>query len=134
MSIQWSDDLSVGVKEIDDQHQNFLKLLNRLYDLIYQSKDRQELGALLADLAAFANDHFKTEEKYFDQFQYELADEHKEEHRQLLQSVVDFQTAFKSGQSEIDQKLVDFLEDWLVGHLENQDHKYIQCFKDHGLS
>jgi hemerythrin-like metal-binding protein len=133
MAIQWSEDLSVGVKEIDEQHQEFVSILNNLYEFIYQSKNREELGILLGQLASYADKHFKTEEKYFDQFNYEFAEEHKEEHRKLTQKVVDFQASFLAGEKEINVELVDFLEDWLVHHLGNHDKKYMQCFKDNGL-
>jgi hypothetical protein len=29
--------------------------------------------------------------------------------------------------------LVDYLEDWLIGHLAEYDQRYVQCFHDHGL-
>ena len=29
--------------------------------------------------------------------------------------------------------LIDFLEDWFLDHLANEDQKYAQCFKAHGL-
>lgn len=126
--------MSVGVKEIDLQHQEFINILNNLYDYTYQSKSKEELEVLLSRLASYATNHFKTEEKYFDDFNYEFAEEHKSEHSKLLKQIAEFQNNFQSGQAEVTVELIDFLEDWLVHHLGNQDKKYIQCFAEHGLS
>lgn len=134
MAIEWNDDLSVGVKEIDEQHQEFIKILNHLFGLIYALKDRAELDAVLNILASYAKKHFDTEERYFDEYDYEFSDEHKQEHRKLIQQVTDFQSKFKAGEEEITTELADFLENWLVEHLGSQDKKYIKCFHEHGLS
>ena len=53
-----------------------------------------ELGAILRQLTAYTTFHFATEEKYFDKFAYELAVEHKEQHRQLLAKVNEFNQRF----------------------------------------
>ena len=30
-------------------------------------------------------------------------------------------------------ELVDYLEDWLIDHLQTKDQEYKQCFLEHGL-
>ncbi len=34
---------------------------------------------------------------------------------------------------EMSFELIDFLEDWLIGHVKTSDQKYVQCFKDNRL-
>jgi len=132
MSIFWDPSYSVEVKELDEQHQEFIKILNNFYNSLYQEESREELGESLNRLIDYAENHFATEEKYFDLYGYELAEEHKNEHRKFKAKVLDFKNRFQAGE-EVTLELVDFLEDWLIDHLGNQDKKYIECFHQHGL-
>ena len=65
--LQWSDALSVGVVEIDRQHQKLVTMINDLNDAMRAGKGKDALGKTIAELIAYAATHFKTEEKYFDQ-------------------------------------------------------------------
>jgi hemerythrin len=133
MDFIWKDEYSVGVKEIDDQHRHFVDLLSKLYFAISSRQVKQTLAELSQDLIAYADNHFQTEEKYFKEFNYEGAEEHIAEHRKLKEQLTDFQEGFTANKLELSFKLIDFLEDWLVGHLANMDKKYVQCFHEHGL-
>lgn len=133
MAIIWDEAHSVNVKEIDDQHKYFINLLNEFYRYIAENKDRDFLGENLVKLIDYAKEHFATEEKYFDLFNYENTVEHKEEHRQLENKVADFYQEFLENKKDISVEIIDFLEDWLVDHLDTQDKKYTKCFNEHGL-
>jgi hemerythrin len=133
MPIPWTKDLSVNVEEIDKQHQAFLGILNSLYTVLNSSSANAEIRAILQQLKSYKEFHFATEEKYFAMFNYELAEQHKEEHRKLSAKIEEFIKRFEVEGDKVLIDLVDFLEDWLVDHLGNQDKKYSQCFNEHGL-
>ena len=134
MSIQWNETYSMEVKEIDDQHHHFIDILNQLYEYINLGKPREELSDILGKLIMHTELHFATEEQYFDKFNYEFAIQHKELHNHLKAQVLDFHEKFLAKEKDITLDLADFLENWLVDHLANQDRKYIKCFHEHGLS
>ncbi|MFA4942245.1 MAG: bacteriohemerythrin [Patescibacteria group bacterium] len=134
MHFVWKPEYQFGIKEIDDQHQHFVGILDRLYDNIISNSPREEMGALLQELIDYAVNHFNTEEKYFTQFNYEGTIEHKAKHQELKDKVLDFQKKFKENQADISVDLIDFLEDWLIDHLLNLDKKYVECFREYGLS
>ncbi len=133
MPIKWDTSHSVNVKEIDDQHQRFIQILNKLYESVSHAREQSELKTILDELVSYADLHFQTEEKYFDKFHYENSAEHKEEHTKLKKQVADFYERYEKKETEISIKLLDFLEDWLVDHLDGQDKKYIECFNKNGL-
>ncbi|MFA6428349.1 MAG: bacteriohemerythrin [Candidatus Buchananbacteria bacterium] len=132
MAIIWQEEYSVGVKEIDQQHQHFIGILNGLYTAITEQQVTQAIEKIINDLVVYATNHFATEEKYFDLFNYEFSVEHKAEHQKLTTKVLALKKAYEAGQ-EVATELLDFLEDWLVDHLSVQDKKYVKCFHDHGL-
>lgn len=133
MSIKWDISYSVNVKEIDEQHQQFIQILNKLYESVSHGTEQKELKVILDELVKYTDLHFKTEEKYFDKFNYENSSEHKIEHAKLRKQVADFYKKFAEGKAEISVGLLDFLEDWLVEHLDIQDKKYVECFNKNGL-
>ncbi len=38
--VEWSEDVSVHVKEIDMQHKNFLKLINKAHDIDWSCRSK----------------------------------------------------------------------------------------------
>jgi len=133
MEIQWKEKYSVGIQEIDDQHKYFIGLLNELYNAIVSNQGREELSALFQKVADYAEKHFAAEEKYFDEFNYDGAAEHKLEHEKMRAEIKKIKS--QAGGNEIDfyGNIVYFLKDWLDDHLEKMDQKYKECFMSHGL-
>lgn len=129
----WKAEYALGFKEIDEQHQYFVSLLNKLYTAIMEMKPQEDLAVVLNDLVAYTDKHFQTEEKYFTEFGFEGAEDHKAKHRELKASVVEFKDKMLRHEAVIDFELVDFLENWLLDHLSKVDKKYVACFQEHGL-
>jgi len=133
MALEWDEKYSVGVKEIDDQHKRFIEIMNSLYSVAYAGESKNGLEEIFLNIMNYRDNHFATEEKYFDLYQYENAVEHKSEHQKLRDEVEKFYKQYKEDGVDVAADLMDFLENWLVDHLENQDQKYVECFKKNGL-
>jgi len=132
-TITWTPSMSVGVVEIDNQHKEFIKIISDFYNAFEENKLKTELENTLKKLIEYADFHFKTEEAYFDKFDYEFKDEHKKEHEKIRQKALLFLERFKEEGADIVIEFMEFITDWLVDHLEEQDQKYVKCFHDHGL-
>lgn len=87
--IIWKPDYSVHVKEIDEQHQNFVHILDTLYDAIQKGETEKILNDTFAQLMRYKEFHFATEEKYFDEFNYEGAEVHKKAHQDFRNAVAE---------------------------------------------
>lgn len=80
---EWSDLLSVGNAEIDEEHRRFLAqvaLVARMIDAGNLGLAKDTAAAMLALL----RDHFKTEERVFALTSYPHAETHRTEHQVLL--------------------------------------------------
>lgn len=133
MHFPWKEEYEMGISVIDKQHKYFVSLINELYDAILSGQTDKKLKEVLDKLIEYAKEHFDTEERYFDKFHYEGADEHKTKHKELKKSVLDFQKRLKEDKVIVSFNLVNFLEDWLSEHLKDMDFKYKDCFKQNGL-
>lgn len=131
-TFEWKEEYSVGVQLIDDQHKVFIGIINELYTAIMEKKEKTILDDVFRQLVAYTQFHFQTEERYFDEFQYEGSEEHKVAHKKLCDQIAELETKRESIM-ENPFELMDFLEDWLVGHIMGMDKKYGPCFNEHGL-
>lgn len=131
--LEWSEEYSVGVKLIDDQHKKMFEVINQLVDTLSSKPTKEKLGEIIKALLEYKKFHFATEEKYFDEFNYEGAEEHKAAHIKFGERLSEISTKYGDDTIGLAYELVDFLEDWLLDHLMTEDQKYKECFLSHGL-
>lgn len=132
--IEWNEDLSVGIKLIDDQHKVLIDLMRDLENSVNDFYAKENIGKIIDRLLGYAADHFELEEKYFDKFSYPDKDPHIAQHRRLAAAIVDFKGRFDVEGIGLAREIAAFLEGWITLHIPNFDKKYVQCFKEHGLA
>ena len=131
--LEWEDKYSVGVEEIDNQHKRMFAVINELLDAIEANSTGEHLGEIIESLVKYKMFHFKTEEDYFEKFNYEGKEEHETRHREFNERLTAIKTKYPEYNIDFAFELVDFLEDWLINHLMVMDQKYVKCFHEHGL-
>ncbi len=130
--LTWSDEFSVGVVELDEQHKKIFGYLNEFYDSI-KSDNKKALKSLIDSLMEYALYHFRTEEKYFDKFDYEDSEFHKKEHQDFVDRVLEFKYKFESGKLVVSLTITNFLKNWIKEHIKISDKRYGKCFNSNGL-
>jgi hemerythrin-like metal-binding protein len=132
--LAWSESLSVDIRLIDDQHRQLVHLINRLFRAMQTGSGRQETAAVLNELVEYTVYHFNAEEELFSRHGYPEEIPHKNAHKQLVAQVLAFQQKFKSGDSELDMELLQFLKDWLVQHIMKTDKRYAGFLRGKGVA
>ncbi len=130
--INWSDEYSVNVKIIDDQHKKLFDIINAFYDTM-EDDSKKALGKLLDSLVEYTTYHFRTEEMNFDKFRYVDSEVHKKEHQAFIDKVHDVKNNCESGKLVISVSITRFLKKWILEHIAHTDMKYSNCFNDNGL-
>jgi len=123
MLIEWSDELSVGIQEIDEQHKVLVNLVNEMDEAIRDHHGREGSLRILGRLVDYTKIHFAVEESLMRIFEYPGYNEHKAQHEELLQEVADLQEKIKGGGS-ISFQLLHFLKMWLTQHIMDSDKEY----------
>ncbi len=131
--IEWTDELSVGIQEIDEQHKILVGLLNRLYEAIIKKTDDLEIERVLNELAQYTVIHFAVEESLMRIFNYPDYEEHKRHHEELTQQVVDLQRKLNQGEVSISMEVLHFLRHWLTEHIMGEDKRYGPYMLERGL-
>lgn len=129
----WEDRFSVGIAEIDMQHQKLVQMLNELYDAMKAGKGNDVLGKVLNGMIQYTASHFATEERYMKLHGYPDFAVHKKEHDSLTQQVLELQEQFKAGQPVLSMKVGTFLKGWLVNHISGTDMGYSPFLRAKGL-
>ncbi len=131
--MDWSDDFSVGIESIDNQHKKLVNMLNALYDSMQSGEGNEMLGKVLGGLAAYTVNHFKYEEDLFAQHGYPGTAEHKKQHDDLLAQVTDLKNKFDAGSATLSMEVMKFLKDWLITHIQGSDKAYSAFLIEKGV-
>lgn len=131
----WTKENSVGVTEIDVQHQHIFKIINDLADYIDKSKDKIEIDKILAQLVEYSTIHFGTEERYFKMFNYIYAEDHIAKHHFYNDKILEFYTKEQdfSKRDVLLNEIIRFLKEWWLSHINIEDKKYTETFHQHRL-
>ncbi len=126
--ITWSDELSVGIEEIDEQHKVLINLINKMHDAIDHHHGSDVVQEILAELADYTKIHFAVEESLMRILGYPGYEEHKEIHDELLTHVIELKDKVASGRTAISFELMHFLKSWLSKHIMDEDMQYSGYF------
>ncbi|WP_319779259.1 bacteriohemerythrin [Maridesulfovibrio sp.] len=130
--VEWSDDLSVHVRTIDEHHMTLLDLINELYRAMRQRKADTVIGEVAERLLEYTIYHFGYEEKIFDKHGYPEKEPHKKLHKTFIQKIADFKKDVDAGKVTSSTEIIRFLKDWLIKHIMVVDAKYTDFMHEHG--
>lgn len=128
--IEWDQSCSVGIRLIDNQHKRLFALINDFHEA------KTNLDQVLQDLLSYIAFHFRTEEKYFNEFHYERTEEHVKQHKfyeDKIREIYERCLQEKIDEGKISAEIEDFVKDWIVHHIKISDKEYTDCFHKHGL-
>lgn len=132
MLIQWTPDLAVGVKQIDDQHKELYSRINQLLEACGQGKGREAVAEILRFLEEYVVTHFGDEEKYMKMYSYPGYTAHKSQHTLFIDSLKELKDTFAKYGPGINLIISTnhVVVDWLNNHIRQTDTKLGAFLKD----
>ena len=131
--IEWKDDYSVGIQEIDEEHKRLITLMNQLNEVIVRGSKKEKIASILTELVDYTRIHFAVEEALMRVVHYKGYNEHKAIHDDITKQVLVFQEKFNSGNHQSATELMNFLVNWLFNHINQVDKKYVDTFVNAGI-
>ena len=122
--IQWTDKYSVGIKEIDNQHQGLVIIINELFTYMSEGRAKDKLHDIFNHLTDYTKIHFRFEETMLFKYAYSEIDQHKAEHQKFIKKLEDLKSEFLNNKITISLEVLNFLKDWLLNHILISDKKY----------
>ncbi len=131
---KWSPDYSVNIKTIDDQHQELVNILNRLFVAVSKREGDKAIAGILDALVSYTQKHFALEERLMQQAKYKDFEAHKAEHQKLIEQLDQLSKKFMLDEKPIYFEMLSFLKTWLKGHIQGVDKKYSVALQQAGFS
>jgi hemerythrin len=126
---EWTDKISTGIKELDEQHKHFIELFNFCIDNCENKNfDVCKAKKHMMEIICYARKHFSTEERIFEKYNYSHSKEHAIEHIKLLATLLSKYDQF-DGSKEAGLDFLEFIDKWVNEHLAKEDMKYAKYLK-----
>ena len=131
--IKWTDEFSVGVARMDEQHRRLIRMINRLLQKPEATTQSESISDLLTEMTGYASEHFRAEEELMSEYGYPRLEDQRLQHKEFRRKTVDFCSATTIGASSVPNTMLTYLREWLVHHILREDMEYKSFFQDKGL-
>lgn len=122
---EWSVDFEVGIGAIDQDHQTLFNAIRQLGEKINAGRGAGRIKATINSLLLYVDEHFEREERFMLRAGYPGYDSHKIEHDRFRDSIFSLRDFHEMNPEGVDaQKIVSFLEEWLLNHILKIDVLY----------
>jgi hemerythrin len=130
---EWQNNYNTDILEIDNQHKNLVRIINKFHDAMLIGKEKEILSVIVQQLFDYIKIHFSTEENYMVEFNFTDYEQHKKEHDDFRYKIFEVQRDFLDDKIALSSDLFLYLKNWLINHMLGVDKKYIVLFKENGL-
>ncbi len=119
--IKWSNSLMIGNKQIDDEHQVFVSIINELHTYIVEQRGNEQTKQIVTKLYDYSKYHFAHEEELMESIGYPRLETHKTEHAvfslelDVLSRTEDYKNIYAL------ECLFNFATNWLFEHIKHSD-------------
>ena len=121
----WNDNMVVGVKAMDDDHKQLVDIVNELTEGVVSGQELKAVGVILERLIQSTKDHLTREECLLVQNDYPVKKQHHREHDLLIKKILIAQANFRMGSTHVlSDDVIQFVQNWLSGHIQGSDKEY----------
>jgi hemerythrin len=120
----WKPEYSVNVNRLDEQHRQIFRLMYAVHQALDEELGFEEADRRIRELIEFSEQHFETEEEMLLSNRYAGYDAQKQEHEKLLKNIRYYETKLADPDASVKIEFVDFMKDWLIGHMLLNDSRY----------
>ena len=128
--IKFDDKQLLGITELDDQHRELTRMVNKLNSIWRHGQSHEALLELFDQLIKAVAEHFETEGGYMAHYAYPDLHRHEQEHLMLLDEILRLRQRLNEGGELF---VLQTLKDWLQGHILHSDKHMADHMRSKGL-
>jgi len=121
--LQWREEFSVGIEEVDHEHRELIELIRTLQQDLHAGADTDRIIDVLGEIYNQIAAHFALEEKMMRTTHYPALPEHKQDHETLLDDLRDIMDEVEDDGILDETQLTDDLDRWFSDHFKTHDAK-----------
>ncbi len=130
--MRWNITYSIGLNVIDNQHRRWIEFINVLYKAYKLNSKKDTVIEHIDKLLDYSDYHFGFEEKYMEDFNCNVLEQHVESHKYFVDSIRELRGKYKQGDKGALYKLIILLHNLTALHIE-ESREYVPCFKKNGF-
>ncbi len=132
MLFVWDKGLEIGNDEIDNQHKEIFKRVNKLLSAMADGSGKETIGNLIAFLTEYVAIHFSAEEALMRKHSYTDYLQHQMQHKQFTNDVLRLKQDFESqgATSDLVIQMQKKVCNWLRIHISTEDKKFVMSTKN----
>lgn len=130
--LDWDDDFSVEVKDMDEDHKVLFRLARSIAMVLQKRAGLPVEEEIFHEIINFTKYHFSKEEELMEEADYCDIQTHKNHHKKLIRQIEDFSRRIANEGYSVGAA-TDYLLKWLVKHIYSEDKKYTDHFHSRGL-
>jgi hemerythrin-like metal-binding protein len=119
--LQWSEDHSVFIPELDEQHKELLEATQELRSAVLAGESKDRLEFLAGRMATRLATHFRYEERLMRRSRYSAMDWHERQHQAARAKLALIWDALRGRGSESVFAGLEELADWFLDHVTFSD-------------
>jgi hemerythrin len=123
----------IGIAEIDGQHRRLFELLVEMRSWSRSELEHLAVRDILNELADYATTHFSVEESLMRMLRYPHTEAHIADHKRFINRLNIFRYQLLKEGDVGDVDLIDFIQSWLVEHIDRADRAYVEHFLAKGI-
>lgn len=121
----WNDFFVTGLSVVDKQHQQLVKIINHFGELVMRDEavTQTELDKVFAELANYAQYHFKEEEALMATkgLTPKYIQHHQQDHLKFVEEITQLYQGMSVDNRDSAKRLLQFLTNWLAYHILGTD-------------
>jgi hemerythrin len=132
LPFMWDNRYNTYVDEIDEQHQQLIKLIRKMRAVVENQFNQQIQSNVLDELLDYTHYHFNTEETLMVEHQYPFSEIHKRQHDEFTSRIHEFREDFCQGKVQA-FRILGFLVNWLIDHILVSDKELGHYLNSKGI-
>ena len=134
--IEWSNNLSVGVDLIDDQHKMLIQKIADLAEAVNKTQGAEKILKTLGFMVEYTDFHFSAEEKIMTEQNYPDIEYHLKQHEQFKQMIKNLEEDFEEegATRALSTSINTYLMNWLINHIQKVDVAFGSFLKSKGIT
>lgn len=126
----WKEIYSVGNVEIDKEHKKLFDIAQDAFMQVEETQRNVKIKEVLTELYTYMKTHFKHEEKFMQEINYPLIEEHKLLHHNIIEKINTFVKQLPTmDETLFEKELAKIIDIALVHHIIQEDRKIIAWSK-----
>ncbi len=131
--IEWKDQYRVNVSTIDENHEKFVEIIQRLDRFLDETSCEETISEIFYSLVNYVEHYLLQEEIYFKNYQYANFSQHREAHQYFIDQIIHFREEYEKGSSTICIEMREFLAKWFREHILSYDREAVDFLVEKGL-